>query len=88
MDGGAMDAAQLQRLKLKQNVCDKVLKHLREAGAEGVEDPSFAEELEEHFKRLPTRQAPLFSLFSAPCFRVLALLCFLLLFSSLSYGLF
>lgn len=55
LDGGSVDTAALQRLKIKQDVCDKILKRLREAGAEGIDEPGFADELEEHFKKLPTR---------------------------------
>ncbi|KAG0557777.1 hypothetical protein KC19_11G156500 [Ceratodon purpureus] len=54
--GGAGSPNQ-QRHQKKKEVCAKILAQLREIGHESVEKPGFAEELQAHFSRLPTRYA-------------------------------
>lgn len=46
-----------QRQRVKQEVCDRVLRRLEEAGDESIPSPRLAEELQAHFSRLPTRYA-------------------------------
>eukprot|EP00850_Spirogloea_muscicola_P011901 SM000075S21990 [mRNA] locus=s75:497603:502103:+ [translate_table: standard] len=46
-----------QRQRVKQDVCNEVLRRLAEAGDPAVARPSFADELLSHFLRLPTRYA-------------------------------
>lgn len=52
--GGAASPTQ-QRHQMKKEVCAKILKLLADIGHEAVEKPGFAEELQAHFNRLPTR---------------------------------
>jgi len=46
-----------QRHQTKQEVCAKILSLLKEIGHESVKKPGFAEELQRHFDRLPSRYA-------------------------------
>ncbi|KAI5077479.1 hypothetical protein GOP47_0007303 [Adiantum capillus-veneris] len=46
-----------QRQRKKTEVCNEVLKRLREAGNEAVDSPGFAEGIHAHFQRLPARYA-------------------------------
>lgn len=39
----------------KKQVCGKILRQLADDGHEVVSNPGFAEELQAHFNRLPTR---------------------------------
>lgn len=44
-----------QRHQTKQEVCAKILSLLKATGHESVRKPGFAEELQRHFDRLPSR---------------------------------
>jgi hypothetical protein len=52
--GGATSPNQ-QRHQKKKEVCAKILAQLADIGHESVQEPGFAEELQAHFNRLPTR---------------------------------
>lgn len=53
--GGDTSPTNPNRHPVKSEVCAEVLKRLAEAGAEAVAAPGFAEDLQAHFNRLPTR---------------------------------
>ncbi|KAG6552390.1 hypothetical protein Mapa_006244 [Marchantia paleacea] len=55
--GGDTSPTNPNRHPVKSEVCAEVLKRLAEAGAEAVAAPGFAEDLQAHFNRLPTRYA-------------------------------
>lgn len=48
-------ALNAQRKQKKKEVCESILSQLAHNGDESVEMPAFAEELQAHFNRLPTR---------------------------------
>lgn len=52
--GGVPSSNQLRQQK-KKEVCERILSQLADIGHESVEKPGFAEELQTHFNRLPTR---------------------------------
>ncbi|GBG83601.1 hypothetical protein CBR_g37405 [Chara braunii] len=57
VDSGANSSRASQRLKIKQSVCENVLKRLAELGYDGVHTAEFTEQMHAHFHRLPTRYA-------------------------------
>lgn len=46
-----------QRQRKKTEVCNEILKRLRESGSEAVDSPGFSEGIHAHFQRLPARYA-------------------------------
>jgi len=44
-----------EKTEKKRQVCGQILRQLAEDGHEVVNNPGFAEELQAHFNRLPTR---------------------------------